>query len=396
VGRFGGVGFLVGGAVLFTAFSAQAQSGISGGIAASAEYTDNAELAPDNGPPLAKDEVYSIRPSITALSQTQGLDAYLRYRLSYWHYQQTPKLDRTLHDLAAHARLTWWENLEVQVAEDLVPVPLEFGQPLDNPANAVQSTNTSGKIALKHDFDESTHGTIGYEGEHLDYIQVHSGDTHPPAATIHGPGVGVVRDLDHVADLGLEYRYRMLHWTGSSAQTPAIGDVDTHSIALRPHYYPIEGLDLSAAIGEQFASFENGDKKTRTLVDAVVVMDRTLERPGRLRASYLQHLTQDITGNPADEKVGVIDGEYDATSRIALGAGASWGDLHLVTGPTTSNLYGNREFAEARGSIAYLFPTLENGALTLSASHHQTLAVTGTQPKLNVNRIALTASVDFR
>ena len=173
--------------------AALAQNAVSADVSGLVEHTDNATLAPEGTTKKDPDTILTVRPSVVGKAETRGIAASLRYTLSYYHYSKDTDLSRALHDLAADAKLIWWDNVDLEASEDLVPVPLDFGAPLDNPVNQVQSSHTKGHVDYEHEFGPLMRGEVGYAGERVNYIKVHRGDTLPPEYLIHGPALSIDR-----------------------------------------------------------------------------------------------------------------------------------------------------------------------------------------------------------
>jgi hypothetical protein len=363
--------------------AALAQNSIEGDVSGLAEITDNARLAPE-GATKDSDTVFTVRPSVVGKAETRGVIASLRYTLSYYHYSKDHDLDRALHDLAADAKLVWWDNVDLEASEDLIPVPVDFGGPIDNPVNQVQSSHLRGHADYEHEFGPLTRGEIGYVAERVDYLEVHKNDPRPPEYLMHGPALSVDRDLGPRAGITADYRFRMIAFD-RNASTPTTGNSTAHVIAVRPHYTPNDELELSGALGYQLVSYENSSgSKGRILINAHVRGGNEL-LAGLL--DYDQHVTQDVAGNSVDEKIATIGGAFTPTAPWGMGLRASYGRMDTVLDPAVNPL-GDRAFAEAGANVFY---RISVGTIELAGTHHEGLdAGSGsTAPIVKVNRFSL-------
>jgi len=361
---------------LAAAAPAAAQNRLEGSVDAQVEDTDNARLAPD-GATKDADQILEIHPSIEGALETRGVMATLNYTLNYSGYAHDSDLSRVLHDLQSNAKLIWWDDLDVQVGEDLAAVPVDFGAPVDNPVNDVQASRAHGKVVLSHGLGAANRLLIGYELQRVDYIKVNKNDPKPPQYLMQLPGASFQRDLGPSASAALEYRYEVTTFDKQTA--PSAGNYTAHVVDLAPAWQVNDWLSANGAFGAQFVKYQNlSGSKTRALFDLGVRADSDI---ASVRLSADRHVTQDVGGGAADVTMASLDAEYDPTAPWSVGVLASYGDLHDVV--TGSNPLGSRGYVEGGLNLAY---RVSQGTLRIGAIHHQS---TDSGPKIVANRFTV-------
>ena len=362
--------------LLASAAPAAAQNRIEGSVDGQVEATDNARLAPD-GTTKDADQILEVRPSITGALETRGVMATLNYTLNYYGYAHQSDLSRALHDLQANAKLIWWDDLDLEVGEDLAAVPVDFGAPVDNPVNDVQASRAHGKVVLSHALGAANRLLIGYEIQRVDYIKVNKHDLKPPQYLLQLPGASFERDLGPNASAALQYRYELA--TFDKQTSPATGNFSAHVVDLAPTWQVNDWLSANGAFGAQFVTYQHlSGTKARTLFDLGAKAETDI---AVVRLSIDRHVTQDLGGGAADVTMASLAAEYDPTAPWSIGLLTSYGDLHDVA--SSANPLGSRGYVEGGLNLAY---RLAQGTIRVGAIHHQTV---DSGPKVVANRFTL-------
>ncbi len=350
----------------------------SASVDGGAEYTSNPRLEPADSNPEG-DTVLIVHPSIEGRLERRGFLLSGAYDVRYWQYTSNSELSRALHDLRARAALTYWESLELEGYANLIPTPLTFGGPIDDPTNNVQSAHLGGKVGYRRELGRSNRIEAGYVGEQVSYLEVHKDDVTPPEYLLHDPGLSFERDVGKRYTVGLGYRFRVQDF--ATANAPSTGDVTAHALILKVNGTPTDWLTFALAGGAQQASFEN------SAVDPVLhrLVDLSVRGGGEIafaNLSYSERFATDLAGEPATMRHARLGLDYEPFAPWAAGLGVSYGAQDLVSTAGTPA----RTFVQADVTLAY---RVRAGVIELAASHYTSPEDGPTTPKIDVTRAGL-------
>lgn len=376
---------------------ARAQENVTGDrlsaeVRGGAEVTDNVRLVPVGE---ESDTIYQVTPSITGRVERRGFMASLRYRLDYWHFQDASDLDRALHDMEAKLGLTWFENIDLEAYDKLVPTSISFGRgPLEDPLNNVQANHAGGKLSLRRPLGESTRILAGYTGERVDYLEVHKDDAFPPEYFLHDPGVALERDLGRRASMRIGYRYRLQDFDDKNA--PLTGDATSHIGTLRAVFAPVQWVELEGAYGLQRVSYENEPfgaapgALTRGKTDLRHIGHAQVKAGGEIAsviAAWDQQVTTDVLGNPAEVRIASLGADYTPFAPWGLSLEAAYGKQNLFFDPNNTP----DSFVQARAGLSY---RISVGTIEATGQRFQSLE--GDQDaRIEVNRFGLRLGGSF-
>ncbi len=376
---------------VFAPVRARAAGDLGAEVSTQAQYSSNVNGAVGNA--AEADTILTVSPTVSGSLETRGLQTSLRYSLFYFQYQKAKEQDRLLHDLAARMAVIWWENVDLEVNEHLMPRPLQSSRPTDDPANNVQGNRLSGRVGLRTRLGQRTGFGVGYDAERVDYFKLRPDDPDPETMQDYlsfGPSARFGHEITARMQLSLSYGYRT-HLYDEKAAAPEISRLEGHQAMVGLGYEAGEWLSVQANVGGQRVTNDAGETNDGASVELSTRSRGALVTWG---VSAQNRLTLDVTGQPveaqtvaADLSVAPLDW-WNVGLRATYGAQASLFERSSIDAalPRVDNRY-----VQADLSFGYRFSI---GLLEITAGRYQTLPEDDAEA-IEVNRAALRLGGSF-